>query len=79
MVVPYAIVVNLIPSNRMAELIGIAWIPIYLSILVAPVIAGLLVDLFGSYRPIFILAAVCHAIGLLLLQGVEEKKVVSEA
>jgi MFS family permease len=79
MVVPYAIVVNLIPSNRMAELIGIASIPIYLSILVAPVIAGLLVDLFGSYRPIFVLAAVCHAIGLLLLQGVEEKKVVSEA
>jgi MFS family permease len=74
MVVPYALAVNLIPEDRMAELIGIAWIPIYLSALLGPVISGMLIDLFGSYRPIFALAAVSHAIGLLLLQGVPEKQ-----
>ena len=74
MVVPYALAVNLIPEDRMAELIGVAWIPIYLSALLGPVISGMLIDLFGSYRPIFVLAAVSHAIGLLLLQGVPERK-----
>ena len=74
MVVPYAIAVNLMPADRMAEFIGIAWISIYLSVFIGPFISGLLIDLFGSYRPIFIFAAVCHAIGLVLLQGVEERK-----
>lgn len=73
MVVPYAIIVNLIPPERMAELIGIALIPVYLSILIAPVVAGMLIDAFGSYRPIFAMAAVCHGIGLIMLQGVKEK------
>ena len=73
MVVPYAITVNLIPSDRMAELFGVALIPVYLAILVAPTVGGVLIDVFGSYRPIFILASVSHLIGLILLQGVNEK------
>jgi len=74
MVVPYAIVVNLIPSKRMAELIGVALIPVYLSVLTAPILAGMLIDMFDSYRPIFVLAAVSHAIGLVLFQGVKERQ-----
>ena len=74
MVVPYAIVVNLIPSKRMAELIGVALIPVYLSVLAGPILAGMLIDMFDSYRPIFVLAAVSHAIGLVLFQGVKERQ-----
>jgi hypothetical protein len=39
----------------------------------------MLVDWFDSYRPIFILAAVCHAIGALLLQQVKEGPAHAEA
>ncbi len=73
-VVPYAIAVNLMPADRMAEFIGIAWIPIYVSILIGPFLSGLLIDIFDSYRPIFLFAAVSHAIGLVLLQGVQERR-----
>jgi MFS family permease len=74
MVVPYALLMNLIPEDRMAELIGVASISVYLSILVGPTLAGFLIDAFGSYRPIFVFAAVCHGLGFLFLQGVTEKK-----
>lgn len=74
MVVPYAIVVNLIPSERMAEFIGIAWISIYMSVFLGRLFTGFLIDSFGSYRPIFIFAAISYTIGLLLLQGVKENR-----
>ncbi|MBI4832050.1 MAG: MFS transporter [Candidatus Lindowbacteria bacterium] len=73
-VVPYALMVNLIPEDRMAELIGISSISVYVSILIGKPLSGFLIDAFGSYRPIFIFAAVNHALGLLFLQGVKEKK-----
>jgi MFS family permease len=79
MVVPYALVVNLIPEDRMAELIGVAWVAIYVSVFAGPFLSGMLIDAFGSYRPIFVFAAVCHAISLFLLQGVPEKKAPSPA
>jgi hypothetical protein len=56
----------------MAEFIGVAWIPIYASALIGPFLSGLLIDIFDSYRPIFVLGAASHAVGLLLLRGVEE-------
>ncbi len=74
MVVPYAMVVNLIPDDRMAEFIGIAWISIYVSVFLGRLLTGFLIDSFGSYRSIFVFAAICHTVGLLLLQGVEEKR-----
>jgi Na+/melibiose symporter-like transporter len=79
MVVPFAILVSLIPENRMAELIGVASIPIYLSIFIGPLLSGLLIDIFGSYRPIFVLAAISHSIGFLLLQRVKEEAPVLQA
>ena len=74
MVVPYAIAVNLMPADRMAEFIGIAWIPIYVSTFVGPLLSGILIYIFDSYRPIFLFAAISHALGLILLQGVEERR-----
>jgi MFS family permease len=79
MVVPFAILVSLIPEHRMAELIGVASIPIYLSIFIGPLLSGLLIDIFGSYRPIFVLAAISHSIGFLLLQRVKEEAPVLQA
>jgi MFS family permease len=75
MVVPYAMMVDLIPEERMGELIGVAVVPVYLSILIGPSFAGLLIDIFGSYRPVFALAAACHAVGFALLLRVKEKAV----
>jgi Na+/melibiose symporter-like transporter len=74
MVVPFAILVSLIPEDRMAELIGVATIPVYVSIFIGPLLSGLLIDVFGSYRPIFALAAASHALGFILLQRVKETK-----
>jgi cyanate permease len=63
----------------MAELIGIAGISAYLSIFLGPFFTGLLIDAFGSYRPIFAFAAACHAIGLVLLQRVKVKSTYAKA
>lgn len=79
LVVPYAIVVNLIPAERMGEFLGVAWVSIYISVFFGRLLTGFLIDSFGSYRAIFVFAAVSHVVGLLLLQGVKEKKTHSAA
>ncbi|MBI5118406.1 MFS transporter [Candidatus Poribacteria bacterium] len=74
MVVPFALMLNLIPEDRMAELMGLSSTSVYASVLVGPFFTGMLIDAVGSYRPIFLFAAFSHAMGLLFLQGVKERK-----
>jgi MFS family permease len=74
MVVPYALMLNLIPEDRMAEFMGVSSVSVYTSMLIGPFLTGVLIDAFGSYRPIFLFAAVSHAMGLVFLQGVKERR-----
>lgn len=73
MVVPYAIMLNLAPEERLSRFIGISNSTEAVGQAVAPVVAGAAADVFGL-RTVFLVSAAGFLLGTILLQAVRERK-----
>jgi len=69
----YAFMLDLIPTERTAEFVGVSIISIAVAQIFSPLIGGKLIDLLG-YRWLFPIAAILMVIGLLILQFVRSRQ-----